>query len=393
VSADFSGAVLAFGAHLRDEHGFAAAHARGADALRAAEVVGIVDRVRLRHAFRFVFCGSPDEVRRFDRAFDRFFTGPEGIAQPDAPAQRARPGPNAAGDDAAPAPPSEDPNRTPDERTDDAAGVRRPVEGFPEAASAWQTMRARYSPGAARSEPPLVAAEQLDALLAAAGTLIASLRLGRSRRWRPARNGPRFDLRRTLRAGLRTGGDAVVLHRLAPPRRNPRFVVLIDGSRSMAEHAGPSLQFAHALCRRTRRARAFVFSTGMRDVTRALRDPHQAGRVLADLGDAWGGGTRIGANLAEFVRGCGPALLRPDTIVLIASDGLDAGDTAALARAMRALRRESAAIVWLHPHAAGPSFRPAAAGMRTALPYLTRLAAAGERGDLVRLARTLARTL
>jgi uncharacterized protein len=219
------------------------------------------------------------------------------------------------------------------------------------------------------------------------------VRLGRSRRWAPSRSGPRFDLRRTLRAALRTGGDPVALHRLGPPRRNPRFVVLIDGSRSMAEHASPSLQFAHALCRRTRRAHAFVFSTEMHDVTGALRDPRQAGRALRDLGDAWGGGTRIGANLTAFVRASAAQQLQPDTVVLIASDGLDAGDTAALERAMRALRRKSAAVVWLHPHAAGPNFRPAAAGIRTALPYVTLLSAARDRTDFLHLARTLARTI
>jgi uncharacterized protein len=375
VSADLSHAVLAFGANLRDEHGFTMAHAKSLDALQAAEVVGIVDRVRLRHAFRFVYCATPDEVRRFDRAFDRFFAGPEGIAQPDAPARRARPEPADAEDD---------------------VGVRRevrPSTELPEAAARWQTLRARYSPGAARSEPPVVSAEGIDALLAAAGTLIANVRLGRSRRWTPSRSGPRFDLRRTLRAALRTGGDPAALHRLGPPRRNPRFVVLIDGSRSMGEHAGPSLQFAHALCRRTRRAHAFVFSTEIRNVTRTLRDPRQAGRALHDLGDAWGGGTRIGQNLAEFVRASGTGLLQRDTVVLIVSDGLDAGETAELERAMRALRRQSAAVIWLHPHAAGPNFRPAAAGMRAALPYVTRLAAARDRTDFLHLARTIARTI
>ena len=394
MSADFSHAVLAFGANLRDEHGFAFAHAKGGDALRAAEVVGIVDQARLRHAFRFVYCSSPDEARRFDRAFDRFFAGPEGIAQPDQPAQRARPGPSGADDQAAAAAPqARDPNPAPDDQGDGARGAPRPAGDLPEAAAVWQTLRARYSPGAGRSEPPVVAADGLDALLAAAGTLITSLRLGRSRRWRPARNGPRFDLRRTLRAALRTGGDPVVLHRLEPPRRNPRFVVLIDGSRSMADEAGPSLQFAHALCRRTRRAHAFVFSTAIRDVTRALRNRGQAGRALLDLDDAWGGGTRIGANLVEFVRASGVQLLRPETVVLIASDGLDAGDTPALERAMRALRRQSAAVVWLHPHAADPQFRPSATGMRTALPYVTLLAAARDRTDFIRLARTMARSV
>lgn len=371
MNKNFAHAVLAFGARLRDEHGFAIAHARGQDALRTADAVGIADRARLRHALRLVYCSAPDEAKRFDDAFDRFFGAAEGIPQPDGPPQRARPGP---GEGAAIAP-----------------GERRPVPDAANPAAAWQMLLARYSPGAGRADPPVVARDGLDALLAAVGTMIAGLRLGRSRRWRPSRRGPRFDVRRTLRAGLRTGGDPVMLHRLGPPRRNPRFVVLIDGSRSMAEDAGPSLQFAHALCRRTRRAHAFVFSTAMRDVTGALRDRAQAGRALRDLDDAWGGGTRIGENLAAFVRAFSEQLVRRDTVVVIASDGLDAGDTALLERAMRVLRKESAAVVWLHPSAGDPRFRPAAAGMRAAMPHVTLLAPARTRADVLALARTLTR--
>jgi len=392
VSTDFSHAVLAFGANLRDEHGFTLAHAKGHDALRAAEIVGIVDRERLRHAFRFIYCTTPGEAQRFDDAFDRFFSGPEGIAQPDAPARRTRPGPDTPSERRT-SPESSDPDPETDESDGGAQQRTRPADGFPEAAAAWQQLRARYSPGAAVADPPLISSDGLDALLAAAGTLIAGVRLGRSRRWRPKRNGPRFDLRRTLRASVAAGGEPATIHRLGPPRRNPRFVVLIDGSRSMAEHTGPSLQFAYALCRRTRRARAFVFSTAMREVTRAMRNRQQEGHLLHGLGEAWGGGTRLGANLTAFVRGAGEQLLRRDTVVLIASDGLDTGDTAALKRAMRVLRGRCAAVVWLHPHAAEAGFAPSASGMRAALPYVTVFAAAGNRSDFIRLARSLGREI
>jgi uncharacterized protein with von Willebrand factor type A (vWA) domain len=390
VSADFTHAVLAFGNTLRDEYDFTAAQGKGHEALRAAEVVGIVDRDRLRHAFRLIYCSSPDEVRRFDDAFDRFFRGPEGIAQPDAQARRTRPGRDRATGDAAPQQPRREPEPESDDGGGDARGETRPVDGFPDAAAEWQMLRARYSPHAARSEPPVISGDGLDALLAAAGTLIASLRLGRSRRWKPARNGPRFDLRRTLRSGVNTGGEPFALHRLGPPRRNPRFVVLVDGSRSMGEDAGPGLQFAHALLRRTLRAHAFVFSTALRDVSAALRDRRQTGHPLRELGEAWGGGTRLGANLAAFVRGPGSVLLRSDTVVLIVSDGLDSGDAAGLERAMRALHKRST-VVWLHPRAGTPDFAPSASGMRAALPSVDLLVPAGERADFIRLARTMAR--
>ncbi|BDE06549.1 hypothetical protein WPS_18250 [Vulcanimicrobium alpinum] len=207
------------------------------------------------------------------------------------------------------------------------------------------------------------------------------VRRGRALRRMPARTGSRIDIRRTLRESLQTGGDPVLVRRLAPPRRNPGFVAIVDGSRSMAPHAGAMLQFARALVRRTRRARAFAFSTSVRDVTEQLRD---ASRPLGKLGTAWGGGTRIGSALAAIVAAYGSLFTR-DTVVLIASDGLDVGDAAALDAALRAVRARAGAIVWLHPHAGTPGFRAATAGMRAALPLLRALVPASSADDFLRL--------
>jgi uncharacterized protein with von Willebrand factor type A (vWA) domain len=151
------------------------------------------------------------------------------------------------------------------------------------------------------------------------------------------------------------------------------------------------LQFAYALCRRSQRANAFVFSTGLRQITGALREPGPPQRTLPDLGDAWGGGTRIGENLVSFLREYGSRLLSPETLVFIFSDGLDIGDLDRLDRAMRELRARSAGIVWLHPHAGTPNFAPSAGGMRTALRSITTLLPARDTDDFIKLARTLAK--
>jgi hypothetical protein len=147
------------------------------------------------------------------------------------------------------------------------------------------------------------------------------------------------------------------------------------------------LQFAHALCLQSRRTSAFVFSTELRDVTRALRERDRAGRRLPGLGEAWGGGTRIGDNLLAFVREHGARLLSPETVVLIFSDGLDVGGLDRLERAMRQLRSRSAGVVWLHPHAGAQRFTPSARGMRTALPFLDALLPANDERDFTALAR------
>ena len=217
--------------------------------------------------------------------------------------------------------------------------------------------------------------------------MIARLHLVRSLRWKPQARGERFDLRRTLRASLRTAGDVVVPHRLGHPLRDPRFVLLLDGSRSMAEHGPRMLQFAYALCRRTRRVSVFLFSTKLRDVTRKLRDAGRGARYrLDDLGEAWGGGTRIGASLTECVRKHG-AHLGDRTFVIVISDGLDVGDIPLLKHAMRELSRRCAAIAWINPHAAEPGFTPSASGMQAALPYLNLLASIDELRGLANLER------
>jgi uncharacterized protein len=392
-SAEFTSSIAAFSALLREQHGFGVGHGATHDALRAADVVGITNGARLRSAFRLVYCATADEAARFDAVFDAFFFGPRGIAQPNLTSRHTRPQRGAPrGPETSATPPR---TRAAQPETDDARGAgveRRPVEGLNDTAVTWQTLRARYSANATRAaEPPVIPAAGLDAAAAAAHRLVSGVRIARSRRRIPRRNGPRVDLRRTLRASVPTGGDPIVLHCTGPALRSARFVVLIDGSRSMAENAGPMLQFAYALCRRTRRAHAFVFSTALRDVTGELREPGREGHALRDLGEAWGGGTRIGANLDAFVQSHGGRLLSAETIVFIFSDGLDVGNLAQLERAMRVLHSRTAAVVWLNPHAGSPGFIPSTGGMRVALPYVTLLAPAANTRDLDDLARTLSR--
>ncbi|HTD32931.1 MAG TPA: VWA domain-containing protein [Candidatus Elarobacter sp.] len=391
---DFTGSIAAFTATLRERHGFGVGNAATHLALRAAELVGVQDGERLRRAFRTVYAATPEEAARFDAAFDEFFFGAQGIAQPNLASRNTRP---PHGDEHAADRPTAPPKRRdsvpPDPTEDDAASrtaEQRPVDDASSPAAVWQTLRARYSPTAARAEPPVIPLAGLDAMLRHATRLTTATRIARSRRRTASPRGDRIDLRRTLRASVETAGDPIALRRTARALRSARFVLLIDGSRSASEHAGPMLQFAYALVQRSRRAHAFVFSTALRDVTAELRE-RGAPPALRDLGEAWGGGTRIGDNLLAFVREHGSRLLSPETVVFVFSDGLDVGNLDRLERAMRELRSRAAAIVWLNPHAGTPGFAPAARGMRTALPYLTMLRPARDEADFAALAHALTR--
>jgi hypothetical protein len=347
---DLASATLEFCQLLRREHDFTLGRAEMHDALRAAEAIGIRERARWRAALRAVCCSRPDEVEMFDRAFDDFFSsGPTGVPQPKH-ARRSRP-------DGSDEPP---PERQSTFALDDESAAER-----------WQALRARYSPIESSTSPPAIPRAGYDEADALVRRLLVRLRLGRARRLRPQLRGTKLDLRRTLRASMQTGGEIVALRRRGYPLRNPRFVVLIDASRSMSEHAPSALQVAHALCRRTLRASAFVFSTSLREITRDLRR-HRLGESLPPIGEAWGGGTRIGSSLNAFVRNFS-SRLDDHTLVIVVSDGLDVGELDQLDHAMRELSRRSAAVAWVNPHAAEPGFTPASRGMQTALPYLTSL--------------------
>jgi uncharacterized protein with von Willebrand factor type A (vWA) domain len=389
MSDDLTAKTAEFCLRLRDVHGFKLGAREATEALRAIETVGLDRRSRVAAALRTVCCSRPEEIELFDPAFDAFFANEaQGVAQPRHARRRTRPGrrdrpEEQNGTDALPPPHAAEQDAL-------TAVETLQTQALPEAeslAEAWQALRARYTRTPATSEPPSIPTDGLDAALNEAGRLIRRLHLGRSLRWKPQPRGERFDLRRTLRASLRTGGDIFEPHTLGHPLRNPRFVLLLDGSRSMREHAGRMLQFAYALCQRSRRARAFLFSTQLREVTRPLRDAGRGGSYrLEDLGEAWGGGTRIGASLNDFVRKHG-ALLSEQTFVIIVSDGLDVGEIPQLQRAMRAIARRSAAIAWVNPHAGTPGYTPAARGMVAALPYVTTFTSLDQMQTLTNLGR------
>lgn len=345
--------TVEFCEQLRAVHGFNLGPREALEAVQALEIVGIRTRRRVAAALRAICCSKPEEIEPFDRAFDAFFASEQpGISQ----RQHKHRRPRSERDETAAQTESAEIERQPDSES---------------AADAWQALLARYSPSASAANAPAIPTQGLGKALREADRLIARLHLGRSLRWKPQARGERFDLRRTLRASLATGGDLFEPHTLGHPLRNPHFVVLLDGSRSMTEHVPRMLQFVYALCKRTRRATAFIFSTRLQEVTRKLREADRDRSYrLADLGESWGGGTRIGASLSEFLRKYGTRL-SDQTFVVIVSDGLDVGEVPRLRRAMRELSRRCAAIAWVNPDAARPGYVPSAHGMQAALPYVT----------------------
>jgi uncharacterized protein with von Willebrand factor type A (vWA) domain len=207
--------------------------------------------------------------------------------------------------------------------------------------------------------------------------LMADLRLAaafrRSRRMRPShRRAARPDLRRTVRAALRTGGEPI--HRPSRERgeRPRRLVLLLDVSGSMEPYARAFVRFLHAAVIGRTRVEAFALGTRLTRVTRELaaRDPDAAIAAAARRVVDWSGGTRLGECLREFNDTWGVKGMARGATVVILSDGWDRGAPEKLAEQMQRLRRVAHSIVWVNPLKASPGYAPLAQGMAAALPYV-----------------------
>jgi uncharacterized protein with von Willebrand factor type A (vWA) domain len=383
--------LAAFCDGLRRDHGFRIGSGELHDAARALEVIDVADERAVRHALRPILSGSFTDAQAFDAAFVAFFH-PVSISAPrdHLSSTRREPGPGADGrrDEAAAArhAPSSDADAVDDFAA--SSGAMTPSETAEDPAEpASFVAPSSYSPLDAESlaSPELPRVDPL--WREGARSLVRRVELGVARRWRPSSRGRRFDFRRTLRASLQTGGEPIAARWLRRPERSPRFVLIVDGSRSMSEHARTALQLAVALASVTTRLEVFAFSTGLERVTADVRRA-AAGerRRLEGLHRAWAGGTSIGASLRDFLRRFGARLDR-DTVVMIASDGLDVGDLPILRDAMRELQRRSAGVVWLNPLLETNGYEPRAGGMRTARPYVATFTSVSSAQGLLRLSR------
>lgn len=213
----------------------------------------------------------------------------------------------------------------------------------------------------------------------------------RTRRTSPAHRG-RLDLSRTVRATLRQGGEAFRLPRRRRVSRPRRVVLIIDVSGSMESYADPMLRLAHAVVR-GHPGHTEVFSAGTR-LTRLTRElaGREAAAALRAAGAAipdWSGGTRLGAELKEFLDLHGQRGMARGALVVVASDGWERGDCTLLGAQMARLHRLAYRVVWVNPHKAQPGFEPITGGMRAAMPHVDDFVSGHSLGALEDLAAVI----
>jgi len=206
--------------------------------------------------------------------------------------------------------------------------------------------------------------------------------------------GHRIDLRRTLRASLRSGGELIELKRRAPGRRLPPLVALLDISGSMSEYSRVVLHFLHALAEGRGGVSTFLFGTKLTNVTRALRtrDPDAALRACGQAAPDWSGGTWISSSLHRFNQDWSRRVLGQGAHVLLITDGLERETGDALTREMDRLHRSSKRLIWLNPLLRYAGFEPKAQGVRTMLPHVDELRPVHSLENLEALCGALART-
>ncbi len=231
--------------------------------------------------------------------------------------------------------------------------------------------------------------------LAAAKKMLAGLRLPlpliRTRRKKISLKGKTIDLRASLRASLRDGGNIIPLVRAAPEELHPPLVVLCDISGSMNPYSRMFLHFLHAITNDRDRVVVFVFGTRLTNITRQLRhrDVDVAMTRVAEAIKDWSGGTRIGASLREFNWRWGRRVLAQNACVLLVSDGLDREAGEGLGEEMERLAKSCRRLVWLNPLLRYDKFEARPAGVRAMLPHVDLFLPVHNLKSLIDLAKTL----
>jgi uncharacterized protein with von Willebrand factor type A (vWA) domain len=237
-------------------------------------------------------------------------------------------------------------------------------------------------------------ADEIDAARALIAQLQIRVALRRIRRFVPGRS-RRIDARRTLRAMLRSGGEAVTLLRKERKQRQRPLVVLCDISGSMDRYSRLLIQFVHAISAGLSDVETFVFGTRLTRITRMLahKDIDESVDAVGASVVDWGGGTRIGDAIKDFNFRWGRRVLGRGAVVLLISDGWDRGDPGLLEHEIARLQRTSYRLIWLNPLLGMPGYQPLTRGMQAALPHVDDFLPVHNLHSLEQLGAKLAETL
>jgi uncharacterized protein with von Willebrand factor type A (vWA) domain len=337
----------------------------------ALGTIGLEERDGVYWAGRATLIRRPEDIDPYDRAFAVFFEGRSGDAELAEPEPIRLTIAVDTDDDTA--------------DDDDSSGQASDDETIELRFSAAEVLR--HKDFAAYDDDELALAQTLMSELRLVGSPRSSMRLEPTRR---ATRHP--DIRATVRASIRAGGEPALRHYRTPSTRLRRLVLVLDVSGSMEPYARALLRFVHAAVAGRQKVEAFALGTRLTRVTRELtsRDPDVALQAAGTRVSDWSGGTRLGAGLRTFNDEWGVRGLARNSIVVIMSDGWDRGDPDLLAEQMQRLQRVTHRLIWVNPLKVTPGYAPLARGMAAALPYVDRFVEGHSLDALDQLARVIA---
>ena len=156
-----------------------------------------------------------------------------------------------------------------------------------------------------------------------------------------------LDFKKTIRAGLSTGGALSKLHYKRKHRKKKRVVLLCDVSGSMLQFSEFAIRFIKSMSDISDHSDIFLFSEEVMKVNPfALENMNAFGNYVRSS-RVWGKGTNIGRAL-EYIAAIQPGILGPSTVLLILSDAktvdLDRAESALIRAAQMAGK-----TVWMNP--------------------------------------------
>jgi uncharacterized protein len=361
------------------EEGVPVTPAETVAALRTLRLIDIEDRNETFLSLRSVLSSSVEDFPVFEELFERFWSG---IGHDTTPRTEDR--------DAGLRIKRRDPRVPMDESR---KGLAYFLENWAAAASDSEQVGAPAASNIAsdaQKDFSLFGADDLAEITRLARRIVRRLSSKPSRRWKPVRRGSRVNLRRSIRASLKSGGELVELSFKRRKPKKTKLVVICDVSGSMDIYSRLLLQFVYALQNNLAQVETFVFSTALARITGQLKNKAYK-RALESLKQTrgWSGGTLIGPSLYAFNSGW-PKLVDNRTIVIILSDGWDTAEPEELSASLAILKKRARKLIWLNPLLGSADYRPLTRGMQAALPFIDVFAPLHNLPSLCALERHLA---
>ncbi len=379
-------AIAGFAGLLR-EHGLTVGIAEHQAMVRAALALPVERHAQLEAAWRAIACHDRRDWLRWSDLFARYWKpgrtqGQSRVSGQTRPSRSMQQLVQSLHDSLAAGSPK--PSKGGDAALSQAVGKDEDGASSPRAQSGASLSEALHDRSFSQWLP-----QDLTLLDQLAEQIARRLRRQLTRRWREQAGGRQLDIRRTLRASLRTGGLPLNPAWRAPRRERPRLFILVDVSRSMETHAQLFLRIARAFVHAIG-ARVFVFHTRLAEVTPLLRSDSAAVQEKVNAVTAgFGGGTRIATSIDDFRQLHARTQLGRRARVWLLSDGFDADPPERLAEALSRVRAGGARIRWFHPSERPPASQSMQALLQQAPGTIEGFHRLNHLGDLADLTRYL----